>query len=47
LKRELRTTPESAAIERRKLAAAANLFCHAITREHQSRRDAEGTQKSH
>ena len=31
LKRELRTTPESAAVERRKLAAAANLFRHAIT----------------
>ena len=31
LKRELRTTPESAAVERRKLAAAANLFCHAVT----------------
>ena len=31
LKRELRTTPESATVERRKLAAAANLFRHAIT----------------
>src|SRR6516225_2378345 len=31
LKRELRTTPESAAVEPRKLAAAANLFQHAIT----------------
>jgi hypothetical protein len=31
LKRELRTTPELAAVEPRKLAAAANLFRHAIT----------------
>ena len=31
LKRELRTTSELGAVERRKLAAAANLFCHAVT----------------
>ena len=31
LKRELRTTSEFGAVERRKLAAAASLFCHAVT----------------
>ena len=31
LKRDVRTTPESATVERWKLAAAANLFRHAIT----------------
>jgi hypothetical protein len=31
LKRELRSTSELGTVERSKLAAAANLFCHAVT----------------
>jgi hypothetical protein len=31
LKRELRTTSELGSVERRKLAASANLCCHAVT----------------
>jgi len=45
--RELRSTSKVGPVGRRKLAAAANLFCHAITANIGQHADAEGTRKNH